>query len=256
MKRSFLITVVLSAGLSSAAFSQDQPTQTRAPSGVESQEKLPAADEIIARFVKEVGGGPAIEKIESELQTGSFEFGGDSMAVELSLKVPNKWRIEIKMPDGSEFKQVCNGKTAWRLNPQEQEWEEMPRDAMLTTSRMLDLQAPIHIKETFAKREVKGKQKVGNREAFLLKATPTVGPAQDMYFDVENGLLLRVDFTIETEQGTFATQNFFEDYREFEGTRIPFTVRQESNESWVMKIKEIKRNIALDDKQFEKPPAN
>jgi outer membrane lipoprotein-sorting protein len=230
-----------------------QPQTTPAAKAAETvkAEKLPTVDEILENLVKSAGGKAAIEKVNSVIQTGTFDTGQGALPVEMAVKYPNKWRFELKFPDGNSFKQICNGTKAWRFNPQ-QGWQEMTPENMELTSRMLDLRAPLNFKQTYSKLVVKGKEKVGDRMAYLMEVTPKTGDPMVMAFDTEMGALVRVDFTVETEQGTFSGQNFFEDFKDFEGAKVPYTIRQEGGESWTLKIAEIKNNAPVDDKQFEK----
>ena len=65
---------------------------------------------------------------------------------------------------------------------------------------------------------------------------------------------MRQNLTRETPQGPMDIDVFLEDYRDVEGTRQPFTVRQITPAfSMVIRITEIKHNVALDDAIFRKP---
>jgi hypothetical protein len=80
---------------------------------------------------------------------------------------------------------------------------------------------------------------------------------QKFYFDAQTGLLLRAITYMNTALGPIPSQVDFEDYRDVEGVKLPFTVRQSSvdarNDS-TRKFTEIKANIPLNDAQFN-PPA-
>ena len=91
--------------------------------------------------------------------------------------------------------------------------------------------------------ELKGKEKVGARETYVLQGSAS--ERSKYYFDVENGLLLREGNT------------FYEDYREVDGVKLPFTVRENSlpGFAFVYKITEIKHNVAIDDSKFAPYPS-
>ena len=79
-----------------------------------------------------------------------------------------------------------------------------------------------------------------------------------LFFDAETGLLLRrISFT-ETMIGVIPEQIDFEDYRDVEGVKLPFTVKVSSVEPGLVstrKYSEIKLNVPLDDSKFKMPPA-
>jgi hypothetical protein len=75
-----------------------------------------------------------------------------------------------------------------------------------------------------------------------------------MYFDTQTGLIARTDMTLETPEGQFQIETTVDDYREVDGIKIPFTMRQESSaSSAVIKLTEVKHNVAIDDAKFNKP---
>jgi outer membrane lipoprotein-sorting protein len=251
-KRMLLVLAVLAVLSGSVSGARGQAALGAKPVQEKAAAALPTADQIFEKYIQSLGGKTAIEQLKTELQTGTFEGNGGNMPVEIAIKAPNKWRFEIKLPDGNAFKQLSNGEKGWRVDPQHGV-EEMTRDHMLLTSRFLNLQGPIHFKEIFTKVEVKGKEKHGGRDCYQIEATPIEGKPQTMFFDVETGFLLSVDFTVEMNQGTFSAGMDFDDYKEVQGVKIPFTLHQVGDEEWTIRFTEILRDIALDDKQFEKP---
>ncbi len=245
----FTALALLSGSVSDA---RGQAASETKPAKEKTAAAMPTVDQIIEKYIQSMGGKAAIEKIQTELETGTFESNGGTMPVEIAIKAPNKWRFEIKLPDGNKFKQVSNGVGGWRVDPQ-QGVEEMTRDNMLVTSRFLDLRGPIHFKETYSKLELKGKDKQGGRDCYLIEASPKEGKPQTMFFDAETGYLLRVDFTVETNQGTFSATTTLEDYKDVEGVKVAFTLHQIGGEDWTITLTDVKQNVSLDDKQFEKP---
>jgi zinc protease len=112
----------------------------------------------------------------------------------------------------------------------------------------------VKLKELYPKREVKGKEKVGEREAYLVEAVPSEGGPVKMYFDTENSFLTKVQLDVETPQGTLDVQTTFGDYKEVDGIKLPFMIRQVAGVlDFVIKIQEVKHNVPIDDEKFKKP---
>jgi hypothetical protein len=82
---------------------------------------------------------------------------------------------------------------------------------------------------------LKGKEDVGGAEAYAVTATPADGHAVTLYFDARTGLLLRRDRT------------YFEDYREVDGVKLPFRIRDDFS---TITLTEVKHNVPLDDARF------
>jgi hypothetical protein len=79
-----------------------------------------------------------------------------------------------------------------------------------------------------------------------------------LYFDAENGLLLRRISYTRTMIGVIPEQMDFQDYRDVEGVKLPFTIVlasvDPSNPVSTRKFDEIKLNPPIDDSKFNMPP--
>ena len=79
-----------------------------------------------------------------------------------------------------------------------------------------------------------------------------------LYFDAETGLLLRRISYMQTMIGLIPTQLDFEDYRDVDGVKLPFTVRvstvEPGNPITALAFSEMKLNAAVDDAKFNMPP--
>src|SRR5262245_49261496 len=104
------------------------------------------------------------------------------------------------------------------------------------------------MKELFSKIAVTGKEKVGDRETYVLTATPNEGGVEKYYFDTQSGLLLRSDAERESPQGKVQIEFYFEDYKDVDGLKMPFSLRQVTPMgTFVLKISEVKHNVPIDD---------
>ncbi len=88
----------------------------------------------------------------------------------------------------------------------------------------------------------------------MIEADPGDGSLRRMYLDAETGLLLRNDIERDTPLGRATSESYVSDYREVDGVRFPFTVRQVNpNLTFVVKLTEVKHNMPVDDAAFAKP---
>ena len=100
-------------------------------------------------------------------------------------------------------------------------------------------------------------QKVGERDAYVVEHT-TENRTERYYFDAQTGLLLRKTTLTKTMLMPFPAQIDFEDYRDVDGVKVPFTIRYsaiDTYDSWTRKFTEIKRNAVVDDALFKAPAA-
>lgn len=219
------------------------------------QEKLPTADQILDKYVQAIGGKAAHEKLTTRVAKGTFEIPamGAGGALEIYAKAPNKAYLMITIEGFGVVQQGYTGTMGWEDNPQTGMRELSGAEA---SAAKLDsvFHRDVKLKELYPKMEVKGKEKVGASDTYVVVGTPTEGPATTFYFDAQSGLLLRADTVRETQQGTMAVREYFEDYKEMDGIKAPSTIKQESDAiSFVLRLTEIKHNVPIEDTKFNKP---
>jgi hypothetical protein len=131
---------------------------------------------------------------------------------------------------------------------------ESSGNALASAKRDSVFHRELKLKEQYKKLEVKLKQKVGEKDALLLEATPEEGTPEKMYFDAQSGMLLRLDAERESPQGSAVVETYMEDYKEVDGVKMPFTIKQVTPAmTIVIKFDEVKHNVDIDDAKFAKP---
>lgn len=218
----------------------------------------PTVDEILDKYVKAIGGKEAIEKVTSRVGKGTFElpsFGANG-SIETYAKAPNKTAMTIDIGGFGKVESVFDGTKGWSADPQSG-LRELSGTELAMTKRDADLYRSLKLKSQYTKIEVTGKEKVGDSEAYVVTGTPAEGKPEKMYFDVNSGLLTRMDIEAETPQGAMAFQVFLQDYKAVDGVKVPFTLRRESEAfGMVIKYTEVKHNVAVEDAKFNKPSGN
>ena len=87
----------------------------------------------------------------------------------------------------------------------------------------------IRLKEQFKSMRVRSGEKIGDRPTYVLIGTTPDNETERLYFDAETGLLLRRVSFMQTLIGMISDQIDFEDYRDVDGIKFPFTWRVSSN---------------------------
>lgn len=259
MKRTILL-LAISTLVVAAAFAQDKPKAEGPKADLAKAEAkaataLPSADEILDKYVKALGGKEAIEKATSRWVKGSFEIEALSMtgSFENYQKAPNKYAALFTIPGAGNGGQVFDGVKGWDSNPMTG-LRELSGEELAVLRREADFYQPLNLKKHFPKLEVKGKETVGKSETYLLIATPTEGSPEKWYFDVTTGLLVRQDAERETAQGKMSSEEYFDDYKDVGGVKMPHSIKMVSPMfSMTLKLTEVKTNIEIDDAKFAKP---
>jgi len=266
MKRIALI-LAFSALAAFTSAAQDKPkadaSKTDAPRTDASKTEakaaaLPAADEILEKYVKALGGKEAIEKVSSRSAKGKFEIEAANLAgdVESHHKAPNKYAYLFTIPGVGGGGEVFDGATGWNSNPMTG-LREVSGAELATLKREADLYQPLNLKKHYPKMEVKGKETVGKFETYVVIATPAEGGPEKLYFDSASGLLVRIDSERETPEGKMASEEYYDDYKAVDGVKVAHSMKVVSSMYTVtVKLTEVKNNVEIDAAKFNKPSGN
>jgi hypothetical protein len=213
---------------------------------------LPSVDQVLNKNIAAEGGKDAIQKITSRVSKGTIDVltFGASGTIEQYIKLPGMIVTTSDFAGFGTVIQCFDGKAGWATDPQSG-MRDMNPGELSGAKRSTDLQGSLHLKEQYKKLAVTGKGKVGDRDVYILEGQRAEGATEKLYFDVETGLLSRLD--IPMDQGGTATVTV-EDYREVDGLKIPFAIHQDLPElSLQIKWQEVKNNVPIDDAKFAKP---
>ncbi len=234
-----LTNLLLSLALTASASAQ-------APSS------LPTVDEILDKYIAALGGKPAWEKLTSRVIKGSQEYvgGGTREPIEIYMKAPNKSVTVAKTLDGT-YQEGFDGAVGWAKFGEEPV-RELSGSELSRAKRNASIYKEVNLRNQYSKMTVKGSEKTGGKEVYVVEAVPVEGEPEKLYFDPVSGLLLRRDFTADSWDGKIEIWAHYEDYREVDGVKLPFTIKQENSDQTI-RISEIKHNVAIDDAKFSKP---
>jgi photosynthetic reaction center cytochrome c subunit len=214
----------------------------------------PSADQLIDKYLKAVGGAAAIEKITSRVMKGAISFGDRNVPIDIFSKDPNKRISFTHTPDGDSVT-AFDGHEGWLGSPGRPA-REMHGSELDAAAIDADLHFATHLKEMFSEMEVRGTEKVGEQDAYLVIGKREGKPPLRLYFDEKSGLLVRLVRYGETPFGRLPTQIDYADYREAGGVKIPFrwTLARPSGR-FTIQLTDVKENLPVDDAKFAKPPA-
>ncbi len=223
-------------------------------------------DEIVEKTLTAMGGRAALGKLTSRSTTGTMTAstpGGDvTGTVELLAAAPNKSRTLIKLDLSSlgagtmVVDQRFNGTSGYAIDTMRGDHEIT--GAQLDTMRNNFFPTPlIGYKERGTQLELAGKDKVGEREAYVLNVTPKTGSPTKLFLDAQSYLPIRAVLKITVpEMGEVEQTTDFADYREVDGVQVPFTVKGSSSiQTFTITVSKVEHNVKVDEALFSKPDA-
>ncbi len=223
------------------------------------------ADEVIEKHLAALGGRDPLAKITSRTMTGTIALstpaGEVTGTIQVFGKAPNKSRSLIKV-DLTQFgvgelvvDQRFDGASGYVL-------DSMNGNRDITGSQLDNMRNSafptpfLTYKESGAKVELLAKEKVGDRDAFVLQLTPKTGSPSKQYFDAETYMLAKTLTTVNVPQlGRDVEQvGEFADYRAVDGVKLAHTVKSTNPvQSFTVTVTAVEHNKELDDASFAKP---
>lgn len=214
---------------------------------------LPSLDQIFSKYVEAVGGSAATSTRTLVLKGRREASQNRAWPNDITVSSPDKFLLVTTLTTAS-IRQIVNGDKGWVINGANVR-PLSPAEALDATRRGNELFTVVKVKPSESM-TVSGIQKVGEREAYVVERT-TDANTERYYFDSQTGLLLRKITLNKTVLMPFPEQVDFEDYRDVDGVKMPFTIRYsgiDTYDSWVRTFTEIKRNVAVEDTLFAPPP--
>jgi photosynthetic reaction center cytochrome c subunit len=233
---------------------------------------LPSVDQILARYIDALGGEQALRKVTSRVITGTQYIpsgpGGQQpvpATVERLQKAPNLIVNTYHTPTYS-VSDGFDGTRAWAANPQGRVSQALAID-LARAKRESDFYLPLDIKQQYAKMEVKGIERVNDRDSYVIVGTPQGDLPERLYFDTLTGLLIRKETALPTPTGDSPFQVTYAEYRDTgSGVKFPYlitmtpaTSRSVLFTTAVLRVDKVQDNAAIDDAKLAMPqpkPAN
>ena len=205
-------------------------TKPLEPGEMEARAKLPMppVQQILDRYIEALGGEQSIRRVTNRVITGMQYIptgpGGQTPApatIERAQKAPNLIVNTYKtatftIADG------FDGRTSWSQNQQGRTADAIEVDQP-RARRDADFYFPLNLKQHTPTMTVEGIDRVSDRDAYVVVATPQGEVPERLYFDTQTGLLLRKATALPTQIGFSPFQVNYSDYRDAgNGVKVPY----------------------------------
>jgi len=216
------------------------------------------ADDIIARYIKTLGGMENIQAAKSLRRTGKFIGGGGFEAkVVQENKRPNLVREEFSL-QGMTAINAYDGKSGWKIDPfgGKKDPESLSEDEMHGILLDADFDEPlINYREKGNKVELVGTDQIEGTEVFKLKVALPNGDVRHYYMDADS----YVPIKMEEKRLIRGSEQEFEttlgDYKQVNGWFLPFSIESgpKGQGKSTVTYEKIEANVPLDERRFTRP---
>lgn len=186
------------------------------PTAAARQDALPSGREIVARYVKAIGGERALAAVKSMRLRGRLEIPSQNLAGDLEVLTarPAKQVYRVTVPNIGRIENGYDGTVGWTVSPLAgpellagRQLTEAADDAWFDGP----LHAPGHVREltTIGRTDFDGKP------AYKVRVVFNSGSEQIEYFDTNTGLQIGSEAARAMPQGVVQSVSILRDYRRF-----------------------------------------
>jgi|SRR5579863_5233948 photosynthetic reaction center cytochrome c subunit len=214
----------------------------------------PSGDQLLDKYVQAVGGTAAIDKVTSRVMKGTIDVSGKAIPIDIYSKDPDK-RISFTHMSEGDSVTAFDGHEGW-LGAPGRPLREMHGGDVDGAAIDADLHLATHLKAMFTELKVRGTERVGDSDAYVVVGQREGKTPIRLYFDTQAGLLVRMVRFGETALGRLPVQIDYADYRATDGVKIPYrwTLARPGGR-FTIQVSEVKQNIPVDEAKFAKPAA-
>jgi hypothetical protein len=219
------------------------------------------ADEIVAKFVKTVGGMEKIQAVKSLRRTGHVNAGGgfEYAIVEENVR-PNLVRQEALI-QGMTGVTAYDGKAGWKIEPWngKKDAEPLGEEELKGILEDSDLDGPlVNYRAKGNRVEYVGTDQVEGTDTYKLKVTLADGDVRYFYMDTDYYVPIKVEVKRMVRGAEREYETILGDYKEVGGWYLPFSVEsgpKGSQSKAKVTYDKIEPNVTIDSARFSPPAA-
>ena len=228
------------------------------PASAQTTASPPTADDLIARYLKTVGGAEKVQSIKSLRRVGKYRGSGGFEAIYIQEnKRPDLVREEFVL-QGMTAVNAWDGKTGWKIDPFQgkKDAEPLSEDEMRSILIDADFDEPIvdyakkGNKVTFA-----GMDQVEGTDVYKLNVTLRNGDTRTYYLDTDTYVPIKIDDKRTIRGSEQEIETILGDYKEVDGYFIPFSIEYgpKGQDKGKINWDKFEANVTLHDLRFKKP---
>lgn len=210
-------------------------------------------EQIIANYIKALGGEAAVKKITTLEQQGEMSIQGQKLAINMKNMAPNLSTVEVSMNGQTAMNEAFNGTTGY--SAQMGNKKEMTGEDLMSKKEEKGIVNQLYYSTNGAKLNVAGVAKVGTADAYKLNVTSPSGLKKTEYYDVKSGLLVKEEKTSKKGDVEINQTTEYKDYKKVGDVLFPYTIMQsvqtpQGAQEFSINITDIKINTPLKAEDF------
>lgn len=215
------------------------------------------AEEIIAQYIRFIGGEKAWKEIKTLVCSGTYNYGGMEFPFQSYSKKPNAYKYIVPF-NGKYFAQAYDGRQGWKIDA----FNGETKKTRLTGKAALAManEADVELESPFIQYKAKGHTvSLEGSDTVLgvmctkIKLTRKNGDQETYFFSSQDDALLKKQAVSKNaELKGSLLHSLYTDYREIQGIKIPFTASSREGDQTILtiRISKAELNVPVADKEF------
>jgi zinc protease len=207
------------------------------------------AEKVIENYIKAIGGSEKLKSVSDQVMKMSTEMQGMKIEMTATYKVPNKILVITSVGGNVMQKKVFDGERG--------QVEAMGQKMELSGKQLEDMKIQAKL---FPELEYKSLgfelklaeiEDIDGKPAYKVQIASPQGTSKSEFFDVASGLKVRSITSQETQMGPMTVISNMGDYREVNGIKFPFALKQQVGpQALDLKVNSIEMNKSVSDDLF------
>jgi outer membrane lipoprotein-sorting protein len=198
------------------------------------------AKDVLAKMIAAQGGTKALEAIKDAAISGTLEMlqMGMNGTITITKKDPAMIRIDIEIA-GMLISQGYDGTKGWLINPQTGTTDMPELQEKSMRRQALGPQATLHPEKFGITHELKGREKVGEKDCYVLLQSFKDGHSATIYVDAATGLIAKVRSKTLDSTGSgqeVESESIYDDYRNEHGLMFAHKMTTSQNGAPIMEM--------------------
>ncbi|GAA4435161.1 hypothetical protein GCM10023188_26940 [Pontibacter saemangeumensis] len=182
------------------------------------------AEQVIADYIKALGGQANIDKLKDITVTSSATVQGMALTLVQQQKGNDKFVTQVMMNNSPVQRVTINGDKGRMEAPMQGVNKELTKEELATQKLEVSQFPVLQYEKLGIKTKLTGMEKVDGKDAYAVEVTLPNGQKSTHYFDKSTGLRLKEVNNLETPQGVLTQTKSYSDYKEVNGVKFPYVV--------------------------------
>ncbi|MCJ8163906.1 insulinase family protein [Pontibacter sp. E15-1] len=182
------------------------------------------AEQVIADYIKAIGGQANIEKLKDISITSNASIQGMTLVFKQQQKGNDKFAVQVLMNNNPMQRVIINGDKGKMEAPMQGMNKELTAEELQTQKLEANLFPTLQYGKLGIKTKLTGMEKVDGKDAYAVEVTLPSGQKATHYFAKDTGLRLKEVNNLETPQGVITQTKSYSDYKEVSGVKFPYVV--------------------------------